>query len=239
MARGSSASYRARRLQRERKHRQRQVGATESPAPRVSSVGPPGETTAARAVTVPCAWCGGRITPGARGLIPTWCSATCGIARGEARAASSGRSAVGVLERRIEVPSSTRPSGADVPESVAGRVVLLSVDAAGGELHARDRRVLRLAQQQGDGGRCGQGSGTSGSADSVATVHQLGGSEQQLRIQRGYPRIGSTGKTPEGLLDEVNGCLRGKGLGAEVVERLGVAVDLGLGVDEEDAGLVL
>src|SRR4051794_14836154 len=55
----------------------------------------------------------------------------------------------------------------------------------------------------------------------------------------GYTRIGSTGKIPEGVLDQVEGCVRGKGLGAEVVERLGVAVDLGFGLDEVDAGLVL
>src|SRR3954453_586254 len=55
----------------------------------------------------------------------------------------------------------------------------------------------------------------------------------------GYTRIGSTGKNPEGVLDQVEGCVRGKGLGAEVVERLGVAGDLGFGLDEVDAGLVL
>jgi hypothetical protein len=64
MARGSSAGYRARRLAQERERRQRHEGAVGSPPARARSAGPPGDMTAARAVTVPCAWCGARITPG-------------------------------------------------------------------------------------------------------------------------------------------------------------------------------
>ncbi len=105
MASRSSASYRARRLERERERRQRQEGATGASTLRVTSAEPLGDTTVARAVSAPCAWCGGRITPAARGPIPKWCSATCRHRAWEqTRAAASGRCAVEVLERRVEVP---------------------------------------------------------------------------------------------------------------------------------------
>ena len=67
----------------------------------------PGHRAAART----CGWCGGPITPGRRGPIPKWCSATCRHRAWEqSRAASAGRSAVRIVERRMEVRSPTAPT---------------------------------------------------------------------------------------------------------------------------------
>lgn len=57
-----------------------------------------------RAATT-CGWCGGAIEPKSRGRIPKWCSASCRQRAWEqSRAAASGRSAVSVVERRVEIP---------------------------------------------------------------------------------------------------------------------------------------
>src|SRR3954464_2975776 len=63
-----------------------------------------------RAAARVCAWCAGPIALRNRGPIAKWCSARC---RREAwvqtRAAASGRSAVVVIERIVEVPSNPGP----------------------------------------------------------------------------------------------------------------------------------
>ncbi len=142
MGRGSGAGYRARRLERERERRQRQEGATMSPPPRVRSAQSPGNLKATRAVAVPCAWCGGRITPGARGPIPKWCSATCRHRAWEqTRAAVSGRSAVEVLERRIEIPVALVPTRRDWPRVLAA----LAAQVEDGRLYDRDLAPLATA----------------------------------------------------------------------------------------------
>lgn len=52
-----------------------------------------------------CAWCDGPIERKARGRIPKWCAAACRQRAWEQkRAAESGRSAVEVVERRVEIP---------------------------------------------------------------------------------------------------------------------------------------
>lgn len=52
-----------------------------------------------------CGWCRGPIETKARGRIPKWCSATCRQRAWEqSRAAASGRSAVEVVERVVEIP---------------------------------------------------------------------------------------------------------------------------------------
>ncbi len=142
MASRSSAGYRARRLARERERRKQQEGATGSPPPRVRSADPPGDTNAVQAVTVLCAWCGGRITPGARGPIPKWCSATCRHRAWEqTRAAASGRCAVEVVERRIEVSVPLLPSRRDWPR-VLGE---LAAQLEDGRLYDRDLAPLATA----------------------------------------------------------------------------------------------
>lgn len=61
--------------------------------------------TTRRAAATTCGWCGGAIEAKATGRIPRWCSAACRQRAWEqSRAAASGRSAVEVVERVIEVP---------------------------------------------------------------------------------------------------------------------------------------
>jgi hypothetical protein len=61
-----------------------------------------------RQAATKCGWCGGSIEPKARGRIPKWCSAACRQRAWEqSRAAASGRSAVSVVERRVEIPVRT------------------------------------------------------------------------------------------------------------------------------------
>ena len=63
-----------------------------------------------------CGWCGGPITPGRRGPIPKWCSATCRHRAWEqSRAANSGRTAVQVVERRVEIRVPLEPTRRDWP----------------------------------------------------------------------------------------------------------------------------
>jgi hypothetical protein len=63
-----------------------------------------------------CGWCGTAMEPKARGRIPKWCSASCRQRAWEqARAATSGRSAVQVVERRVEVPVPMPPTRRDWP----------------------------------------------------------------------------------------------------------------------------
>jgi len=52
---------------------------------------------------IACGWCGRDVTVPARGRVPKWCSSACRHRAWEqARAAASGRSAVQVVDRRIE-----------------------------------------------------------------------------------------------------------------------------------------
>jgi hypothetical protein len=58
-----------------------------------------------RAATT-CGWCKAPLKVKARGRIPKWCSATCRQRAWEqSRAAASGRSAIKVVERHVEVPT--------------------------------------------------------------------------------------------------------------------------------------
>jgi len=54
--------------------------------------------------TVACGWCGAAVTVPSRGRIPKWCSATCRHRAWEQRrAATSGRAAIEVVDRPVEV----------------------------------------------------------------------------------------------------------------------------------------
>jgi hypothetical protein len=110
-----SPEHRGRRRERERQRRQ---GAQRSPAkearsaPKLAGVDGPERRTAATT----CGWCGGPITPRSRGPIPKWCSATCRHRAWEqTRAATSGRSAVQVVERRVQVHGLLEPTRRDWP----------------------------------------------------------------------------------------------------------------------------
>src|SRR4051794_33891290 len=63
------------------------------------------EVVRRRLAATTCAWCGGKIEPKTRGRIPKWCSAACRQRAWEqSRAAASGRAAIEVVERVVEVP---------------------------------------------------------------------------------------------------------------------------------------
>ena len=155
-----SSEYRARQRERERRRRQQQERAA---ARRVSR---PDRTTAEndsgsgarRAAATACGWCHEPITPRSRGPIPKWCSATCPHRAWEqARAATSGRSAVEIVERVVPVPA-PRPrqlAWVDVLRELAGQVeqgtvydrhlppIAAAVDDLMRALHHRGRTAQR------------------------------------------------------------------------------------------------
>ena len=103
MGNSGSPSYRARRRERERQRRQH---LQQVPVKKARSDPAAAEVVGheRRTAATTCAWCGGPITPGSRGPIPKWCSATCRHRAWEqARAAASGLSSVELVERRVEV----------------------------------------------------------------------------------------------------------------------------------------
>src|SRR5829696_1700583 len=113
MANGGSPEYRARQRERERRRRQR---AQRSPTKEGPSARKPAgvDGPERRTAATTCGWCGGLITPRSRGPIPKWCSATCRHRAWEqSRAATSGRTAVQVVERRVEVRVPLEPTRRD------------------------------------------------------------------------------------------------------------------------------
>jgi hypothetical protein len=68
------------------------------------------EVVRRRLAATSCAWYGGKIEPKTPGRIPKWCSAACRQPpREQSWAAASGRAAVEVVERVVEVPVRTIP----------------------------------------------------------------------------------------------------------------------------------
>ncbi len=113
MASKGTADYRRRRAEAERRRREKTE--RKPPAPRrTDTAAEDKRSPERRAAATDCAWCGGPITPRSRGPIPKWCSATCRHRAWEqARAAASGRSAVEVVERRVEIPVPATPTRRD------------------------------------------------------------------------------------------------------------------------------
>ena len=142
MGTSGSPEYRARRRERERQRRQ-QVQRTSPEArsgPAAADVHDPERRTAA---TV-CGWCGGPITPGRRGPIPKWCSATCRHRAWEqARAAASGLSAVELVERRVEVQVPLVPTRREWPRLLGD----LAGQLNDGRVYDRDLPALARALQ--------------------------------------------------------------------------------------------
>lgn len=103
-----------------------------------------------QAATV-CAWCGGPIEPKARGRIPKWCSASCRQRAWEqSRAAASGRSAVQLVERRVEIPVRHGPTTPPVPAAPRHQDWLpllteLATQLDNGALYDRDLPTLTVA----------------------------------------------------------------------------------------------
>ena len=112
-----TADYRRRRADTERRRRQAVERAQRKPT-QSEAADSKTRVTGRRDAPTDCAWCGGTLTPRSRGPIPKWCSATCRHRAWEQnRAAASGRSAVEVVERRVEVrvPVPVTPARRDWP----------------------------------------------------------------------------------------------------------------------------
>src|SRR4051812_19386791 len=111
-----SSDYRARQRDRERRRRRQQEQALARQLPERTPPEGSSHAAAHRPAATTCGWCHGAITPRSRGPIPEWCSATCRHRAWEqARAAASGRAAVQVVERRVEVHISVAPTRRDWP----------------------------------------------------------------------------------------------------------------------------
>jgi hypothetical protein len=105
--------------------------------------------TRRRPMELACAWCDGVITVKPAGRIPTWCSAGCRHRAWEQnRAALSGRSAVTVVERVVEIERPVAaPATGQAPRG-AGWVSLveaLTKQLDTGRLYDRDLAVLAAA----------------------------------------------------------------------------------------------
>ena len=99
-----------------------------------------------------CGWCGSPILLPARGRTPKWCSSSCRHRALElTRAAASGRAAVQVVDRVVEVdrlvtvvqevPVTTVPKGAEWPAALAHLATALDT----GRIYERDLPALAQA----------------------------------------------------------------------------------------------
>jgi hypothetical protein len=147
-----SADYRRRRAEAER-HRRQKAQPKPCKPERSDAAGNETRSLERQAAATDCAWCGGPITPRSRGSIPKWCSATCRHRAWEqTRVIASRRSAVEVVERRVEVPVLVIPTRRDWPPlldelarqvddgRVYDRDLLDLSDALGAVLEAYHRR---------------------------------------------------------------------------------------------------
>lgn len=124
-------------LARERKRRSQHDAPPSTHAPSAAA-------TMRRAAAKRCGWCGGAIDLKATGRIPKWCSPACRQRAWEqTRAASSGRSAVEVVERVVEVP----PERDRVPRPDQWLALLheLGHELDAGRIYARDLPKLGAA----------------------------------------------------------------------------------------------
>lgn len=93
----------ARQAKRDALSRERKRRAQATPTPSQST--PATVAATRRAAASACGWCGGAIEIRTTGRIPKWCSPACRQRAWEqSRAAASGRAAVEVVERVVEVP---------------------------------------------------------------------------------------------------------------------------------------
>ena len=105
--------------------------------------------------TLACGWCGSPILLPTRGRVPKWCSSSCRHRAWElTRAAASGRAAVQVVDRVVEVdrlvtivqevPVATLPRGAAWPAALTQLVTALDTG------RVCDRELPALAQARTD-----------------------------------------------------------------------------------------
>ncbi len=142
MGTSGSPENRARRRERERQRRQHYQRTT--PKARADPAAADVHGHERRTAAAACGWCGGPITPRSRGPIPKWCSATCRHRAWEqAKAAASGRSAVDVVERRVEVQVPLVPTRRDWPRLLGE----LAGQLNDGRVYDRDLPALARALQ--------------------------------------------------------------------------------------------
>ncbi len=138
MASKGTADHRRRRAEAERRRRQKVERARSEPQ-RSEAADRKRRSPGRRDAAIKCAWCGGPITPRSRGPIPKWCSATCRHRAWEqTRAAASGRSAVQIVERRVEIPVPGTPARRDWP----GLLAELAHQIDDGRIYDRDLHDL-------------------------------------------------------------------------------------------------
>ena len=96
-----------------------------------------------------CAWCGGAIDVKATGRLPKWCSPSCRQRAWEqTRAAASGRSAVEVVERRVEVAAAAPRASHDRPAARRdwpAELRRLAHDLDSGAVYQRDLATVATA----------------------------------------------------------------------------------------------
>ena len=99
-----------------------------------------------------CAWCGGAIDVKPTGRLPKWCSPSCRQRAWEqTRAAASGRSAVQVIERRVEVaPPRLRPAVVTPPahHDWPAELRRLAHDLDSGAVYRRDLADVAAAMDK-------------------------------------------------------------------------------------------
>ena len=98
--------------------------------------------SARRRAASTCGWCGGPIAVKATGRLPKWCSTSCRQRAWEqTRAAASGRSAVQIVERRVEIAVPLPPTRHDWPRLLGELITQLDT----GRIYNRDLDELSAA----------------------------------------------------------------------------------------------
>src|SRR5659263_523905 len=123
-----------------------------NPAPAGTLKATPRRTARRPGQTLACGWCGSSILLPARGRVPKWCSSSCRHRAWElTRAAASGRAAVQVVDRAVEVerlvsvvqevPVELVPKGAAWPAALTQLATALDT----GRVYDRDLPALAQA----------------------------------------------------------------------------------------------
>ena len=122
-------------LARARRRREPKVASTHASRP---------SATTRRGAATACGWCGGVIEVKATGRIPKWCSPACRQRAWEqSRAAASGRSAVEIVERVVEVPVAREQTPRRDEWPALLRELAAQLDD--GRIYARDLTTLGTA----------------------------------------------------------------------------------------------
>lgn len=101
-----------------------------------------------RKALLECGWCGHVFRAGRTGRMPKWCSPTCRHRAWEqSRAAASGKCAVKVVDRRVEVPVIVERKTTVSPRGLAWLAVLndLTRQLDTGRLYDRDLSAVVVA----------------------------------------------------------------------------------------------